>query len=206
MKRHHRARARAAGFTLLEMSIATTIFGIAGYGLLQTVRVADQSHESVLESADGTRALREASATILDELRAARAADLSVTTMPDGNSDVRFTTPIEAAGVATWGVHDARLGASEEEQNREGWLLRYAVEAVQQASGNTVRVLVRQVLDDTGAVQRQDIFLGDLSGTSEIERFVMRPTGDVWEIELAAKDEGSPHHERTATFNLRIRN
>lgn len=97
-------RRRQAGFTLLEMMIALSIFGLAGVSVHQVVRAFARSHDSSMVRMDldveGARAMDR----IVEALRAADAGDLaSVPAAPLWASTVTFRRNLGFEGAeSTW--------------------------------------------------------------------------------------------------------
>jgi prepilin-type N-terminal cleavage/methylation domain-containing protein len=203
MKQNH----RSAGFTLLEMSIALSIFAVVGYGLAVAVDVSRDSQITVIRRVDENRTLRTSVATLVDELRVSADAQVTVAALPDGNSRLRFMVPVAVGGASTWGVFDRRLGADAASQNRAGWTLQYTVRDGVGVDGRLNRQLVRQVLDDAFEVQREDVIADGLrSGNDAPPGFRVAMNGDVWEITFSTVGQRTGEAEITEQFHVHPRN
>lgn len=197
---------KRSGFTLLETIIALAVFSVVGYGLALTAKVGLTSETEVLRVTAENRGLRDAGSSIADELSSSRDSSITTATLADGNQRVRFMTPIDAAGVATWGVHDRRLGTTLASQNRVNWLIQYTVNAVATDAGLD-RQLVRQVLDDTGVLQREDVLAHGLSlGTAALPGFRVAKNGSIWEIKLSTEGPLAGSPGKGTVMHVRTRN
>lgn len=200
-------RRGAAGFTLLETLIAASIFSIVGYTIAAAFTLGTGTQRTVAQIAGSNQSLRKASSALTDELRATSDARITVTPMVGGNDQLDFMLPIDVAGAATWGVHDAQLGATPALQNRLNWSLRYTVVGIPDGEGGVVRQLVRQILDTAGAVQRQNVIAHNLrSGADDPPGFSVAQVGDVWEIGVATNGQGPGGSGRETSFHVRTRN
>ncbi len=198
------ARARR-GFSLVEISLSLTVFTIIGFALSDTVRIGSNAQRAVLTTTADNRELRSASASVGAELKGTSSARLTVMDLESGNDAVTFQLPIEVAGNATWGVEEPALGATEDEQLRENWSLRYTVEDSGQGYGDVVRNLMRQVIDEQGLVQHESVLISGLSREYSTPGFEVISAGDMWEVRIRLAAEGS-EGDRTTVFHFRARN
>lgn len=203
--RHASRRARRRGFTLLETTVSLGVFLVLSYALVVTLDMANDSQSAVSLRSSQVRAARTTQDTFADELRQADSDDVQIETLPDGNHQLSLRQPIEVAGAAAWGVFDRSLGATDEDRNRQDWRVRYTV--VEGAeNGATVRRLVRQIVDEDGAVQRQlTLRSGLLSGAGARPGFQVTRVGDVWRVQIAAAQHGSNTHQ-VEDFHVGFRN
>ncbi len=198
---------KTAGFTLLEMSIALSIFAVVGYGLAVAVDVSKDSQMTVIRGVEENRTLRTSVKSLVDELRVSADAQITVSALPDGNSRLRFMVPVAVGGAATWGVFDRRLGSDADSQNRAGWVVQYTVRNGVGVDGAVNRRLVRQVLDEAFAVQREDVIADGLrSGNDAPPGFRVALNGDVWEITFSTVGQRTGQAEITEEFHVHPRN
>lgn len=199
-------RARRTGFTLVELVLATGILLVIGYVLADAVGMGRNSQRSVMRLVSENQAIRTAAVTLTNELRAADAATLSISTLPDGNHEITYMQPIEVAGAPAWGVYDPSYGPDPESCNKPDWKVRYTVQNVPGEGGALVRGLVRAILDETGLVQEQDIVVVGLeSGTATPPGFTMIQSGDVWEITISTVGRTTNGKGRGAVFHVKNR-
>jgi prepilin-type N-terminal cleavage/methylation domain-containing protein len=195
-----------AGFTLLEAMIAVSIFSLVGYGLFLAMDIGNDSHGTVLSVTANSRAVRESSRILHDELSATSDASIQVAVLPDQNNSLTFQVPITVEANPSWGVYDRRLGATEAEWNREDWSIRYTVVS-QVIEGTQTRRLMRQLLDEVGDAQFQETIAENLcAGTGEAPGFRVEDTGEVWLVTCSTSPD--PEHQAisTNTFHIRTRN
>lgn len=199
--------ASKSGFTLLEMMISMSIFAVLGYTLMTAVEVAHHSDVTVMRIASENRSMRTSTTSLLDELRSTSDSNIAVTTLADGNHQVRFKMPVQVAGVLGWGVFDRGLGATTDDQNKVGWSLQYTIRQLTGSDGRPSATLVRQILDDTGAWRSETVVMRGLrSGAQTPAGFKMVRSGDLWEITLSA-DSPSDHSAVLRTvFHVKTRN
>ncbi|MCB9916753.1 MAG: hypothetical protein H6828_16655 [Planctomycetes bacterium] len=201
-----RAR-RRAGFTLVEVTIASGLFLIIGWVLVQVTGVGVGSAERVSAERAANAGVREAVGRLADELRCTSADQLTVTALPDGNQRLDFRVQVLDGASTSWGVYDAGFGSTAEEQNQVGWSLRYTVEAAAQADGSIVRTLVRQVLDTLGDVQEEDALVTGLrAGDGVNPGLALTQVGDVWELVLSLEGEVGNGTGRRTELHVRLRN
>ncbi len=196
------SRSSSAGFTLLEATIATTIFGMVGYGLAVAIGAGQDTQQSILTNSISNKELRQTALQVSAELRSCASTNFEVTEGQTGHSQIDFQMPISSAGSLTWGVYDKRLGQESEDQNRVGWSVRYIVEEDAGAFGlespagefGAGRRLVRQLLDDEDEVQLSESVVEGLnSGYGAHPGFAVSAAGDMWTvtINLAGQEENT---------------
>ena len=189
-----RSASSRSGFTLIEVILASTLFVGIGYVLIMSTRASEQSHRTVVRNAASNDTLREVSKSLQDELRAARSSTLVLTQPTNGNATIRFQTAIAGTGgVSVWGVFDRRISPNEALCNQPGWFIQYAVEQTALAPN----VLVRRVIDDSGATQLIHQMAHD------VVSFTVDDSGEVWGLQLETLgSEGKRQDE----FDVLIRN
>ncbi|MFT4647519.1 MAG: prepilin-type N-terminal cleavage/methylation domain-containing protein [Glaciecola sp.] len=192
-----------AGFTLIEVIFATTIFGVIGVGLTQGIQIAETTHQSVSSEGGHNREMRNSIGLLRDEFKACRDSSIDVQTTPDGNHRLVFQVPVDSGVGTGWGVYDRKLGSGADDWNRVGWNFCYLVSENNQGQS----CLVRQILDGGGALQRETeivrhVLANDPSG---IPGFTVVSTGDVWEFTLTTQTDAA-HAARTETFQIQTRN
>ncbi len=199
-------RARA-GFTLIELAIALTLFLVMGYAVTTSLQVARRSNATVDRVANEDRALRSAADALLDDLRSTNAANVTITTVSGQNSQLTLRVPIQIGGAITWGVHERALGATAALQDRAGWSVRYLVQNTPLGNGNFDRELRRQVLDDTNVVRdEQTVMHGLRAGADVPPGFRVAQTGDVWEVTLSTEGAIAGRAGMRTLFHVRSRN
>lgn len=206
MKRKHLCSVRRrGGFTLLETTVSLGVFLVLSYSLVVTLDMATDSQSAVTARSSEVRSARAAHAHFADELRQADPDDVQITVLPDGNHQVSFRQPIMVGGAAVWGVFDISLGGNEDERSREDWRLRYTVESASE-NGETVRTLVRQIVDDAGQfVSERTVARGLNNGDLAAPGFRVTRVGDVWRVQLGTVQHGS-NSCRKEDFHVGIRN
>lgn len=206
------ARARSprparAGFTLIELAISLAIFCAAGYVATVALRAADRSEREVQRIARASRGLRSATSRLAAELQDSRDASIAISTLADGNHELRFQMPIDDAGALGWGVYDRMLGSTAELQNRPGWQLCYTVLSSADAGGAIERRLVRQIRDDADALQLETVLTRGLcAGGSPTPGFHVEKSGELWELQIFREDSGGAGQQAGAILHVRTRN
>jgi prepilin-type N-terminal cleavage/methylation domain-containing protein len=199
-------RCARAGFTLLETTVALSIFALVTAGLLSIVRVGARSQQNVIERAENGRSMRDVSSQLIDELRQTSDGEITVTALADGNSQLTFRQPILVDGDLLWGVYDTSLGTTPEEQTQENWKVRYTVEAVA-AGGATKRNLLRQLLDAADVVQSERVVARGLcSGGGAAPGFEVADAGAVWVVTLSLEGDVGADNARSVVFHVNTLN
>ena len=199
----HRAHLRRRGFSLVEVIAAIGVFGVVGYTLSGSLDLAHRAQLTVNGTVDQNSAVRKASTVLRGELKSTSDARIVVTTLGDGNHSVTFQVPVEVGGVRGWGAFERRLGPAESHQNLVDGSVRYTVEVSPTDGG---RRLVRQVLDDTGAVRRREVLVRSLAlGSANTPGFAIEHVGALWRVRITQERQGGGA-PRTEEFHVRTRN
>lgn len=200
------ARSRAA-FTVLELTIAAGIMGVLGYSLSLAVKMSRDSQRTVTRVARESRSTRDSIAQLIQDVRESTNAGIVVTVLADNNHEVTLQQPIDVGGAMVWGVYDRDLGPTAAEWSRQDWFVRYTVRSVVGPTGAQVRQLVRRILDDGLAVQREEVLVEGLrSGNDVPPGFRIVQVGDVWEITLTTDGENANSSGQLSEFHVRPRN
>lgn len=206
MKPRQRPPGARAGFTLLESIVSLAVFSVVGYALTLAFGAGTNAEHSVSQTAGQERLLRGTTEMLADELRASNDARITVATLADGNHSVTFMTRIQVGTTLAWGVHDRFLGSTDAQQNRANWSLRYTVVSVV-SGGTTTRRLVRQVLDNALAVQRQDVVLERVrNGTANPAGFRVVKQGSMWVVTISTDGESAAEEGMRVVFHVQARN
>lgn len=196
-----------AGFSLLELVIALSIFTTLGLSLFTVVDSAKRSHRAVTDGVAENEKLRSAVTGLADELKSTSTALMTITELADGNHEVTFQMPIEVAGVPLWGVEERELGETAEDWVRADWFVRYTVEPTPDATGYVNRVLLRQVMDEAGDVQLEQTVAENLNpGTAADPGFTVTQVGDMWEVCFSTDGHTTNTNGRKAVFHVATRN
>lgn len=200
-----RTRARA-GFTLVETVIALVIFSVLGYALGVAADVGNDSALQVVRLSSENRELRAATLQLAAELRTSSDDNITTAVLADSNQQLRFLQPITVAGSSAWGVFDRQLGNTAALQNRADWVVQYTVRD-QMVNGVVQKQLVRQILDDTFAVQRERVVATGLrSGTDVPPGFRVVQNGAVWEITLSTDGPLDGNLGKSVVMHVNTRN
>ncbi len=176
------ARTKRSGFTLIEMVISMSIFVVIGYGLVVALKAGRNSAQAVHDISDADHGLRTATSKLIDELGSSADTQITVTTLADGNNQVRFLMPIDVGGNLVWGVYDRTFGSTPAAQNKANWSICYTVRS-QVSNGKTTRELVRRILDDKQVVQKESVLMTGLcSGGVATPGFKIAKAGVLWQI------------------------
>jgi prepilin-type N-terminal cleavage/methylation domain-containing protein len=194
---------RASGFTLIETTVALTIFAALGYTLSVVVALGKHSQTTITGLTTEDRSLRQATTDLIDDLRNGSDANITVTVLPDGNHQVVFMEPIDLGGVASWGVYDRTVNPNP----MPNWQVRYTVNDQPLGNGLIDKQLVRQVLDDTGVLKKQTVLVDNLMlGTQVPPGFQMVKTGAVWQITLSTQGKVEGKSGIREVFHVQTRN
>ncbi|MBL4770544.1 MAG: prepilin-type N-terminal cleavage/methylation domain-containing protein [Planctomycetes bacterium] len=193
----------AAGFTLIEVILSVSIFGVIGMGLTQGIHIAESTHESVSSQTGYNRDMRDSVSLLRDEFKTCQGSSIDVVPTDDGNHQLVFQVPVDSGIGTGWGAYDRKLGSTSAEWNRVGWKICYVVRENNQG----VSCLVRQIIDGGGDLQREIEIVSNVlaNGQAEGPGFSVTETGDVWEVSITTK-AGDGHAARTETFQIQTRN
>ena len=181
------ARSAAAGYTLLEIMIALSIFSVLGYALMSALAISSGTQKAVNGASEDNRLLRAVTAQLTNEFRLTRDDLIAITVLADQNHEVTFQLPILVLGAAAWGVPGTDLPGTQT-PDAANWSLRYTVAAVVE-NGQQNRRLIRQVLDETQTIRSQEVVADWLrAGNDTWPGFNVVQTGDVWDITLSMTD------------------
>jgi hypothetical protein len=206
MKARLAAKGRG-GYTLLETIAALGVFLIVWYSLGLAVRMGTESQRAVSLGSSENRDIRETIRLLSDELRVADPGSIAVAALADANSQLTFMVPVTVAGALDWGVYDKALGPTDADRNRADWQLRYTVVDVNVGNGVLEKRLVRRILDDAGAVQRETTLVRDLrAGGGAQPGFRVIQAGAVWEITLSTFGEQGVSQGENEVFHVCNRN
>jgi prepilin-type N-terminal cleavage/methylation domain-containing protein len=204
---HASRQCSRSGFTLIESMVAITLFAIMGYALTVAVSIGNHSQKMVLNMASEDRSLRASTMTLMQELRATRDDLIVVTALGDNNSQLEFQMPVDNAGVADWGVYDGTLGATDALKNRVGWKMRYTVRDVVAGNGTVDKQLIREVIDDLGAIQKLKVLVHGLRpGNVAPAGFQVIQQGAVWQVTLSTTSQGEGQAGIRTVFHVQTRN
>lgn len=194
------------GYTILELLASLTIFAVIWYSLAIAIRTGVRAERAVADAGEANRELRRAVGTLTDELRWSNEATVAVATLADGNHSLSFMMPIQVGGNQDWGVYEQTLGDDDDERNRPDWRVRYTVVDANVGSGTEKR-LVRQLVDDAGAIQKESVLATRLNaGGGATPGFRAVKTGDVWVLTLSTQGIDGSTEDSTEVFHVRIRN
>jgi len=200
-------RQRRRGFTLLEVVIATTIFTVIGYTLLQSVALGESSQATIQGIASSNKWTREVHDVMSNELKVSDDDHILVTQLADGNTQLSCMHRIEVAGVPAWGVFDASLGDTVEDQNREDWQIRFTVEEVPAIGGGAERALVRQLIDADGTIQTTKVLARGLrDGAADPPGFAAAKVGEMWVIQITEEGRTNDQAGKRTNFHVKTRN
>lgn len=186
MKLARRIPARAArGLTLIEITIAATIFTILGYALVSSLKLSEGSRTAVETLATRSREFRAASRAVVDALRVSNDDTVAIAELADENHAVTLSLPVLDGGALAWGVPaSAQSGPGAVDQIGANVVFAVAVGA------DGERSLVRRVLRSNGTVQEEETLIRGLSrGDVDPPGFQVVRTGEVWEITISLEDK-----------------
>ena len=198
-----RGTRRTRGFTLIETTVALTIFAALGYTLSIVAALGKHSQTTITGLAVEDRSLRDATRDLIEDLRTSSDTTITVTTLADGNQQVKFMQPIDVAGVSTWGVYDRMVSGTP----AANWHVQYTVKNVALGGGAIDKQLVRQVLDDTDTLKRETVLADNLrSGNPAPPGFQMVKVGLVWQITLSTQGKVEGKSGIREVFHVQTRN
>ena len=199
-------RTAQGGFTLLEMVVSMAYFVVLTYILTSAIQMGHGAHDAVIQGASENEGRRESREVLLSEFKAANSDDMVIEVQADGNDQVTMTQPILVEGNLTWGVSDHAISMDPEECTKEGWFVRYRVDAVEE-DGAVNRRLVRQIIDADEAVHVEEVQAEWLcDGLAEPRGFGIAQAGDLWEVTLTFESETNDDRGRSSSFHVRTRN
>lgn len=188
------ARPARHGFTLVELAVALTIFTVLGYSLISALRLSDNSRTAVADMVEQNEQLRAGAGDLSDALRLSTESRVTITNLADENHELTLQLPVVVGGALGWGVPASYLSTAGA-TDQENWSLRYTVIVDAGGTGSGERSLVRQVLDDGGALVDSLVLVkGVLPGDGGMPGFEVEKTGDVWEVTLSL-DKGTGKSE-----------
>lgn len=193
---------RNAGFSLLEVTLASSIFMIIGYVFASAITMGTSSQRLVMQSAEDSESLREATSALRSELKITNDDMVGVTALAGGNHQLAFQVPIELGGAVLWGAEHEDIGPDP----IEGWQVCYTVNE-EVVGGETERTLVRQILDDEGNVQVEEAVVSGLgSGAEDPAGFQVQKSGDMWVVTLSLEGQMEGVRGRSSEFHVKTRN
>lgn len=198
-------RAARAGFTLVEMMVAAAALMVVLYTLANAVGLGSRSQRTVMRVATESDTLRRAVASLSSELKLTSDSLITVTTLADANHELGLSLPIEVGGSPAWGVPVHTFGVGT--QGMPDWSLCYTVQGVPAGGGEVNRRLLRRILDETGAIQDEEVICEGLrSGSDAPPGFTVVRSGDLWEVTLTTAGYTTNADGRGAVFHVRTRN
>lgn len=194
---------RRAGFTLVEVMIASAILAVVGFGITQGLDLAQGSHDTVNKTAGDNKDLRDSFKLMREELKSSRDALITVGASADGNANVAFQVPVDGGGAAAWGAFERRLGSTAADWNCQDWRVVYTVEA--NAVGTNV--LYRRLFDAGGDQRFEEELASNVRPGDHADGpgFQMSQVGDVWVLTLTLEEQEG-NGIRSETMHVRTRN
>lgn len=196
-----RAQGRS-GLTLIELTVAMTIFAVLGYSLMSALSLSNNSRAAVEDMVEENEELRAGAGAVTDDLRLSSDARVDIAELADENHEVTIQLPIVIGGALDWGVPAHEVGAPGATDHQD-WVVRYTVATGTDEHGEVERTLVRQLVDSAGEVQKQEELVHGLTkGSDASPGFRLEKTGEVWEVTLST-ERGSGKKE---VFHVHSRN
>jgi len=197
------AARRTAGFTLIETTVALTIFAALGYTLSVVVALGKHSQTMITGLTTEDRSLRSATTDLIEDLRTSSDSTITVTALPDGNHKVKFMQPIDLGGVAGWGVYDRTVSPNP----MPNWHVQYIARDQALGGGAVDKQLIRQVLDDTDVVKKETVLANYLQPGNQVPPgFQMVKVGLVWQITLSTQGKVEGRSGIREVFHVQTRN
>jgi prepilin-type N-terminal cleavage/methylation domain-containing protein len=194
---------KTAGFTLIETTVALTIFAALGYTLSIVVALGKHSQTTITGLTTEDRSLRSATTDLIDDLRMSSDSTITVTALPDGNHKVKLMQPIDLGGVAGWGVYDRTVAPNP----MPNWHVQYLARDLALGGGAVDKQLVRQVLDDTDVVKKETVLANYLQPGNQVPPgFQMVKVGLVWQITLTTQGKVEGRSGIREVFHVQTRN
>jgi prepilin-type N-terminal cleavage/methylation domain-containing protein len=201
------AKRRRRGFTLLEVVVATMIFTVIGFTLLQSVSLGKSSRITVRDIATSNKWTREVHDVMSNELKVSDDDHIQTTQLADGNTQLNCMHRIQVAGLPAWGVYDPSLGDTAEDQNREDWQIQFTVEEVPTLGGGVERALVRHLINEGGEIQTTKILARGLrDGAADPPGFAATKVGEMWVIEVTEEGRTNEQAGKGTSFHVKTRN
>lgn len=205
MKRLRTKALRRAGFTLVEVVIASVVLVALWYGLADAMRSGARSQQVLMDAAGEVGEIRRSNGELLDDLRATSAAAMSVELEADGNCVLELQHPIRFEGADTWGVSTPGHAFDAPTTGEPGWRIRYSV------SGTTLqsapRSLVRQVLDADEEVRDERVIVTELAqGDTAHPSFSVTQEGELWKVHISQANHDDGPDGPGTEFHVRMRN
>jgi prepilin-type N-terminal cleavage/methylation domain-containing protein len=195
-------RTARSGLTLIELTVAMTIFAVLGYSLMSALSLSNNSRAAVEGMVEENEELRAGAGAVTDDLRVSSDARIDIAELADENHEVTLQLPIVIGGVLDWGVPAHAVGAPGATDHQD-WVVRYTVSTGVDEHGAPERALVRQLVDAAGLVQKQEELVHGLTkGSDASPGFRLEKTGDVWEVTLST-EKGAGKKE---VFHVHSRN
>lgn len=202
-----RARRNCAGFTILELALASVVMVVLWYSLTEAMSSGTRSQQVLMQAATELAEVRRSNGLLLEDLRATSAETLRLEESEDGTTRLELQHPIRVEGVQTWGVRTPGRALDAETNGEPGWSIRYAVSGSTESQAPGPRSLVRQVLDAEGEIQSEQVIVTELDcSNAEKPGFTVTPEGAMWAVHIVqANDEHGPDGPGTV-FHVRTRN
>lgn len=195
-------RSAQGGLTLIELTVAMTIFAVLGYSLMSALSLSNNSRAAVENMVEENEELRAGAGAVTNDLRVSSDARIDIAELADENHEVTVQLPIAIGGVLDWGVPAHEIGAPEATDHQD-WVVRYTVTTGVDEHGAPERALVRQLVDAAGEVQKaEELVHGLTKGSDASPGFRVEKTGDVWEVTLST-EKGAGKKE---VFHVHSRN
>jgi len=190
------------GLTLIELTLALTIFSVLGYSLMSALTLSNNSRAAVESMVEESEQLRSGARALTADLRISSEAHVAIAELADGNHELSLQLPITVGGELGWGV-PARALETAGEADHEGWTVRYTVIVDADAEQGMQRSLVRQIVDGAAEVKKADVLVQGLTkGSDASPGFKVELSGDVWEVTLST-EKGAGKRE---VFHVHSRN
>jgi hypothetical protein len=190
-----------AGFTLIEVCIASVVLIVLWYALAGAMNSGTRSQEVLMDAAAELAEMRRSNDLLLEDLRATGAGAMSIETLEDGNDVLELQHPIRVEGALAWGVRTTGHALDDPTTGEPGWSIRYAV------GGDSATSLVRQVLAADGTVQSEQVVVTQLSpGDPQQPSFSITRQGEMWRVHIAQADHQQGHPGPGTEFHVRMRN
>jgi hypothetical protein len=167
------------------------------------MQTSQRSSQSILLDSKSSAGIRRAAELISLDLKQASAANVVIASLSDQNHSVTLRKPVAmTAGAITWGVTEVELGSDEATRTRAGWSVRYTV-----TGPAAERTLLRQIIDDVGAVRIERTLLRGLRpGSGMKPGFRVTAAGTMWRLQIGVDREGTATAGDAVSFDISMRN